>query len=130
MSDQHFLQGQVVIPACISKWQLQCMSRKPQLLSLTAEAPPRVSISLSSPSQSKHAQGKHSGSQLKRPAGSAITDLGDTDGSRMHAKRMCVGASELVRKMKSAQQAQGHEVGFSPFLSVSSRKWAPLEAAH
>ncbi|KAK9844853.1 hypothetical protein WJX74_007687 [Apatococcus lobatus] len=71
-----------------------------------AEAPPRVSISLSSPGHHTNAQEKCAGSQLKRPAGS---DLIDRDGSRMHAKRMRLGASELVRKMKASQQTEQHE---------------------
>ena len=72
-----------------------------------------MSISLSSPTFQPNAEEKRAGGQLKRSAGSVITDADDASGSRMHAKRMRLGAIELVERMKSSQQLQQHAVGLS-----------------
>lgn len=69
-----------------------------------------MSISLSSPTFQPNAQEKRAGAQLKRPADS---DTDDASGSRRHAKRMRLGAIELVEKMKASQQLQQHTVGLS-----------------
>ena len=72
-----------------------------------------MSISLSSPTFQPNAEEKRAGAQLKRPAGGVINDTDDASGSRMHAKRMRLGAIELVEKMKSSQQLQQHTVQLS-----------------